>query len=400
MKVFMACLLLGLLCGITPPLLPAQQDQSPQHSAQGVESLKNRVLGLEKQLQIVENAEKMELQAKLAEANAKLLNAEFSKFERELRDANNGWLIKWGILALTFLGVVGAAVLAWGKSRTNQLIAATVEKNLNGFKETVNQVSELQIQFAGALKELSALKNNHRILEKDYTVFMLDSYSSSPLQDEHSHPEQVKALREETLFEILTDGKYDDVKRDLRLRYTAVEVLVARESSRKSPKLVFPTLQLLNSALDADSSIDLETERYLPKVTNLLARMHMSPAQQALGDFLHHLLTGNPKRKDLFLSETVSSLAGISVELNMSDSTSTLKTAIPHLKNPDQKVITALLQFFDRFNEPTGIEDLLKHHGTTLASDVEEECLDLLQKHNPEFVRNWRSRETTDHTES
>ena len=116
MKVFMACLLLGLLCGITPPLLPAQQDQSPQHSAQGVESLKNRVLGLEKQLQIVENAEKMELQAKLAEANAKLLNAEFSKFERELRDANNGWLIKWGILALTFLGVVGAGVLAWGKS--------------------------------------------------------------------------------------------------------------------------------------------------------------------------------------------------------------------------------------------------------------------------------------------
>ena len=269
MKILISCLLLGLLCGMTPPPVSAQQNQTSQHSAQEFEALKNRVSELEKQLQVVENAEKMELQAKLADANAKLLNAEFGKFERDLRDSNDGWLIKWGIFALTFLAVGGAGALAWVKFRTNQLIADAVEKNLNGFKETVNQVSELQIKFAEALKELSALKINHRLLEKEYTVFMLDDYSILPLQDEHSHPEQVKALREETLFEILTDGRYDDVKRDLRLRYAALEVLVARESSRKSSKLVFPTFQLLNSALGADSCIDLETERYLPKITDL-----------------------------------------------------------------------------------------------------------------------------------
>ena len=131
--------------------------------------------------------------------------------------------------------------------------------------------------------------------------FMLDGYSILPLQDEHSHPEQVKALREETLFEILTDGRYDDVKRDLRLRYAALEVLVARESSRKSSKLVFPTLQLLNSALGADSCIDLETERYLPKITELLARIHTPSTHKALSNFLHCLLTENPKRKGLIL---------------------------------------------------------------------------------------------------
>ena len=75
MRIFIACLLIGALVGVTPPPVSAQQDQSPQHSAQEIEALKNRVLELEKQLQIVENVEKLELQAKLADANAKLLNA-------------------------------------------------------------------------------------------------------------------------------------------------------------------------------------------------------------------------------------------------------------------------------------------------------------------------------------
>ena len=57
-------------------------------------------------------------------------------YERDLRDSNDGWLIKWGIFALTFLAVGGAGALAWVKSRTNQLIADAVEKNLNGFKDS------------------------------------------------------------------------------------------------------------------------------------------------------------------------------------------------------------------------------------------------------------------------
>ena len=84
----------------------------------------------------------------------------------------------------------------------------------------------------------------------------------------------------------------------------------------------------------------------------------------------------------------------------MPDSASILKTAISHLKNPDLKVLTALLQFFDRFNEPEGLEGILTTHGTSLAFDVVENYLDLLQKHNPEFVEKWRAQHTTDDAES
>ena len=57
-----------------------------------MKSSKKRVSEIEKQLQTMENVEKLDLQAKLAEANAKLANAEFGKFERELKDSNDKWL--------------------------------------------------------------------------------------------------------------------------------------------------------------------------------------------------------------------------------------------------------------------------------------------------------------------
>ena len=76
-----------------------------------------------------------------------------------------------------------------------------MEKNLNGFKETVNQVSELQIKFAEALKELSALKINHRgIRKRIYSVPCWTTILFCHFRTNMSHPEQVKALREETLF--------------------------------------------------------------------------------------------------------------------------------------------------------------------------------------------------------
>ena len=89
MKEFIACLLLGTLLGMIPPLLSAQQNQNLQKSDPEIEAIKKRVSELEKQLQTVENVEKLDLQAKLTDANAKLANAEFGKFERELRDFNN-----------------------------------------------------------------------------------------------------------------------------------------------------------------------------------------------------------------------------------------------------------------------------------------------------------------------
>ena len=142
------------------PLLPAQQNQTAQKSDAEIEALKKRVSEIEKQLQTVENVEKLDLQAKLAEANAKLADAEFGKFERELRDSNNEWLRDRIIILLAFLSVVGVGVWSWLKSRTNQLIADEVEKNINGFKEAVN--------------EQDVIKNQLEILEKQYTASMLE----------------------------------------------------------------------------------------------------------------------------------------------------------------------------------------------------------------------------------
>ena len=152
MQKFIARLLLGVLLGIMPPLLPAQQNQSTQRSNPEIEALKKRVSELEKQLQAVESVGKMEWQAKLADANAKLFNAEFGKFERGLKDSSDEWLRGWSSWFLGVIGVfvailigVGAVFWSWLKSRTNQLIANEVEKNLTGFKE--------------ALKESGILKN-------------------------------------------------------------------------------------------------------------------------------------------------------------------------------------------------------------------------------------------------
>lgn len=75
----------------------AQQNQITQNPNTEIETLEKRISELESQLQTVENVEKMDLAAKLADANAKLLNAEFGKLERELRDSNDEWLQAWGL---------------------------------------------------------------------------------------------------------------------------------------------------------------------------------------------------------------------------------------------------------------------------------------------------------------
>ena len=66
----------------------------------------------------------MDLQAKLAEANAKLADTEFGKFKRELKDSNDEWLRGWsswflgviGVFVAIFIGV-GAVFWSWLKSK-------------------------------------------------------------------------------------------------------------------------------------------------------------------------------------------------------------------------------------------------------------------------------------------
>ena len=395
MRIFIICLLLGTLVGVTPPPVSAQQNQTPHQSAQEIEDLKKRVSVLEKQLQVMENVDKMELvknytdvKAKLADANAKLANAEFAKFERELRDANDSWLIKWGIFGLTLLAVVGAGALAWLKSRTNQLIADEVEKSLNGFQE--------------ALKDLNTLRPQLRVLEKEHTFSVLESWAGFSAQDERGHPEPIKALREEVLLEVLTDERYQDESHGLEVKSKAMQILAARRSS----KSVIPALELLNSVVDSESDIDVDARQYLEHITGLFSYINTQEAYQGLITFLHRLLTENHKHRDVllevFVRPSVYSIAFSGLKLNLGDSVSTLRLAIPSLeiRHSDGTAQNNLARYFDIFHELEGIKEILEYHGTTLSSEVVDKCLKLLRKHDPEFVETWRVQNTTDDSES
>lgn len=395
MKQFIAYLLLGALLGVIPPPVPAQHNQNSKHTAQEIEALKNRISELEKQLQTVENIEKMELQAKLAEANAKLVNSEFEKFERKLKDSNDEWLRGWSSWFLGVIGVfvailigVGAVFWFWLKSQASRLIVDRVEKSLNGFKK--------------ALTDLNILKTQLGVLEKEHTFSILENRIGWPLHDKHHHPPEIEALREEALLEVLSDERYDDELYSLQVRCEAAKVLAAR----RSPKLISSALELLNSVLDSELEIDFQSGRYLEQIANLCSFINTEDAYKGFAAFLNRLLTENLEHREVLLSVFVTpavySVALTGFKLNLGDSVSILKLAIPRLeiRQSHSTALNNLARYFDIFNEPEGIKEMLTSHGTNLPSEVIDKCLELLQKHDSEFVENWRAQNTTDDAES
>ena len=399
MKQFITYLLLGALLGMIPPLVPAQQNHSSQHTTQEIEALKNRVSELEKQLQTVENVEKLELARNYTDAQAKLLNAQFEKFERDLKDSNDEWLGKWSerfvgiivgiiVVAVTMLSIVGGVFWFWLKSRSDRLIADEIEKGLNGFNK--------------ALTDLNILKSQLGVLEKEHTVSILEDYLSWPLPEEHHHPPPIKMLRDEVLLDVIIDERFEDARYGVRVRCKAVEVLAAR----RSPKLVSFTLKFLNSVVISESVIQFESWDYLQRIASLGSYINTQEAYEGFAAFLNRLLTENLEHREVLLSvfvtPTVYSVALIGFKLSLGNSVSILRLAIPHLeiRQSDSTALNNLARYFDIFNEPEGIKEMLTNHDTSLPSEVIDKCLDLLQKHDPEFVRDWQAGETTDNTQS
>ena len=388
MQKFIACLLLGALLGMIPPLLPAQQNQSMQKSDLEIEALKKRVSELEKQLQAVENVEKMDLQTKLAEANTKLANVEFGKFRRELRDSNDEWLKRWsswfvGVIGFFVLviGGVGAVFWFWLRSRADQLITDEVEKSIDRFKEIVGQVE--------------MMKNELRELKTEHAASMLKSIIHSYFKDENSYPEHIKALPEELLLQVFDDERYD-----IEVRYRAAEAL----SHRKSPRLVSPLLEFLNSAIHSERNWTEERRgqrAFNPCIfVGFLEKIRTPEVYQGLAKFLNRLLTENPRHKDLFLEETVFSIMWIGAHLNMGDAVPVLARAVIDLADLEDRLesLDFLVTHFDRFNEPKGIKEILEWHVANETSDVEDledRCLELLESYDPEFVEEWKARKAT-----
>ena len=167
-------------------------------------------------------------------------------------------------------------------------------------------------------------------------------------------------------------------------------------------------LLFLNSVADTDASIDYSGIRPHEGVT-LLAQLHTPAVYQGLTQFLNRLLTEDPKHKNLFLKETVFSLADVSVKLNIGDSVPIVKRAIPYWKDLNQSDLYALrelAEYFDMFDEPEGIKiilinylhDEIPYMGSS-QRDAENGCLELLQKHDPQYVVDWRASRTTANSE-
>ena len=374
MKKFITYLSLTILFIIGITFSFAQQNQNTQKSDPEVEVLKKRISELESKLQTVESVEKMELAAKLADANAKLVNAEFSKFERELRDANDKWLRDWGVFFLAILAVVGLAFWYVLKS----LIANSIEKRLDGFKKAVEQ--------------LNVIKNQLRVLQKEHAVSVLDHFRYYYPDEESYYREQTASLPEEALLQVLSDKT-----RDLQLRHKAAEILADRKSSR----LVSSVLELLNSFID-DSDIPYGMEDWAHDFVNFVGQRPAEEAYQGLKKFLNRLLNDDTGLKAILLIQTAVSLARVGGELNKRDSIAIIRKAIPDLEvfSQDEQALKDLVACFDTFNEPEGIKDILTNGIADMMPEVETQCLELLQKHDPEFVNEWRAQKEIANTQN
>ena len=375
MKAFIASLLFLALLGIRVPASFAQQDQSYQKLAQEMEALKEQVSTLQSQLQTVENTEKMKLsaeladaQARLTDAKAKLMNAEFEKFERELRDSNDGWLMKWNGFFIGVLAVIGVALWVSVKS----LIADRVEKSLSGFKEALAQVDTLKNEF-------NEVVNKIRVLNKEHAAKVIESFMHYPLNDEDSYPEQVKKLSEEVLLDVLGDEI-----QDLYTRIRTLEILTRRESTR----LISPALEFLNSTFNSYQGEKLSVNRasHLSTIVDFLRWTPTQETYEGLTKFLNRLLREPIELKDMLLTATIPSIAWVSRELNKEDWLSLLKTSISHLDN-----------------EPDTIKGILQRRlpdDMPSVDNLEEYLLDLLEKHDTEFVNDWRERKANANTET
>jgi len=355
-----------------------RQNQMLQQLDSKIETLKTSISATKSNAKTAENAESMKLAKEPSDSNAKLMNAEFGKFERELRDSNNKWLWGWTGFVITIilfvLTTIGVALWFSVKS----IIADRVENYIAEFKEDVGQ--------------LDMVKNQLKILEYQYTNKSLKDIPESYFRNESAEQfEQIKELREEALLYVL-----DNKESLLGTKYRAATVLAARNS----PILVTPVLEYLNSIVDSDSdlsndfTLNADPRYYLCQMVEFVGQIHTQDAYNGLKKFLNLLLTKKPKHKDLLLGWTAYSLASISVVMNRKDSIPVLRKSIPDLEFVSQEwdeSLEHLARYFNIFNEPAGIKEILEYHSSDISSALQETCFELLQNHYPEFVEKYRA---------
>ena len=365
-----------LLSGIFFYLL-MRQNQNLHKLELEHESLQNRLAAVELLPQTGQDDEKMKLATQLAEANTKLINADFDKMKLDLKESNQEWLWNWTAFLGVMFAVFGIALWFFVKS----LIADRVEGHLKGFQKSVDKVSILDGQ-------LEALK-------KELAVSVLDNFTPHYPVELEWHNEAIKALSDEMLLEV-----FSDKTRDLGIRWKAADVLLTRNLTQ----LILPVLTFLNNIVDSDLDKRTFGERFrLPsKFWSKLNGINNKETYQELKNFLNLLIIDNPKNKDIFLTWTVILLVQVSSELDRSDSVSMITETIPDLDNSsfEENDLKNLIEYFNKFQEHEGIKEIYNAHVKGKFPELEEKCLDLLEEKFPDFVKEQREEKASTNSES
>ena len=419
MKINIVYLLLIALLGITVSASIAQQNQNVPKTDTEVEALKNRVSELEGKLQVVEIVEKMELAAKLAEAEARLINliflveivekmelaaklaeaearlinTEFGKLKLELKDSNQQWLRNWIFIILGFLSVVGIALWSRLTKKMDDLITTEVQKRVNRFQEAVEEVDTLKFDLKDAVGQVSILKGQLSILNKEHAASVLERFRSYRPE---GYPEQVKELEEQAILDV-----FSDETRHLEYRMKAAEVL----ANRKSTKLVSPVLKCLDSYIDSDFDWDqgYSTQHLLCKLIYFIGQVRTTETYETFNRFLEQLLSEKPEVKRFIITSITFSLVYANNEINKNDSLSVIRNAIPILdlqSDDDEDALKDLVEYFNKFQEYEAIKEILTNGLTERLPNVEKQCLELLEKYDANFVKEWKEKKETTNTES
>ena len=390
MKLIILVLLLITSLGVTVFVSNAQQNQNVTITKSEVEALQNRISELEKKLQTVENVEKMELAAKLAEAQAKLRNADIDKLKGELRESNNDWLREWNNW---FIGIVTFIVLIIGAALVlvlRTLIEKAIEKKLDGFQRSVEQVKKQQERI--------------RIIERDYAAQMLAEPEKISESGEYIYSETVRSLSEQTIIDVIYHKAIS-----IYTRIRAAEILKKRNPERSLPVL----LDMVNSFLDIDvfkdEYFDLD---YFDDLLPLFKDIRNETTYRGLSKLLARVqkLNDDTDLKKVYLNWIVFSLAYIGDALNIDKAIPKMKEALPILLisdhedsnslEEDSNNLENLVNYFHRFDEHEGIKEILENGLTKGMPEVETRCLLLLSERYPDFVEKWKTDKDTDNTES
>ena len=106
--------------------------------------------------------------------------------------------------------------------------------------------------------------------------------------------------------------------------------------------------------------------------------------------------------KKAYLNWILFSLAYVGDALNTESAISRMREALPNLliSNEDSHNLENLVNYFDKFDEHEGIKEILTNDLTEGMPEVEEKCLELLEKYDANFVKEWKDKKETTNIES